>query len=38
MVTGRMLIFPAKYFHAAFHPEDSFFDFPRLTLAFWMVG
>jgi hypothetical protein len=38
MVTGRMLIFPAQYFHAAFHPEDSFFDFPRLTLAFWMVG
>lgn len=38
MVTGRMLIFPAHYFHAAFHPEDSFFDFPRLTLAFWMVG
>jgi hypothetical protein len=38
MVTGRMLIFPGQYFHAAFHPEDSFFDFPRLTLAFWMVG
>ncbi len=38
MVTGRMIIFPAQYFHAAFHPEDSFFDFPRLTLAFWMVG
>jgi hypothetical protein len=38
MVTGRMLIFPAQYFHAAFHPQDSFFDFPRLTLAFWMVG
>lgn len=38
MVTGRMLIFPAQYFHAACHPEDSFFDFPRLTLAFWMVG
>ena len=38
MVTGRMVIFPAQYFHAAFHPEDSFFDFPRLTLAFWMVG
>ena len=38
MVTGRMLIFPAQYFHAAFQPKDSFFDFPRLTLAFWMVG
>ncbi len=38
METGRMVIFPAQYFHAAFHPEDSFFDFPRLTLVFWMVG
>jgi hypothetical protein len=38
METGRMVIFPGQYFHAAFHPEDSFFDFPRLTLAFWMVG
>jgi hypothetical protein len=38
MVTGRMVIFPAQYFHGAFHPEDSFFDFPRLTLVFWMVG
>ena len=38
MATGRMIIFPAQYFHAAFHPEDSFFDFPRLTLAFWMLG
>lgn len=38
MVTGRMIIFPAQYFHAAYHPVDSFFDFPRLTLVFWMVG
>lgn len=38
MVTGRMLIFPAQFFHAALHPQDSFFDFPRLTLVFWMVG
>jgi Family of unknown function (DUF6445)/2OG-Fe(II) oxygenase superfamily len=38
MAPGRMVIFPAQYFHAAFHPEDSFFDFPRLTLVFWMVG
>ncbi len=36
MVTGRMLIFPAQYFHGAYHPEDSFFEFPRLTLVFWM--
>ncbi|HEX2829647.1 MAG TPA: DUF6445 family protein [Burkholderiales bacterium] len=38
MATGRMVIFPAQYFHAAWHPEDSFFDFPRLTLVFWMVA
>ncbi|MDX1561971.1 MAG: TIGR02466 family protein [Gammaproteobacteria bacterium] len=37
MVPGRMLIFPSEFFHAAYHPKDSFFDFPRLTLAFWMV-
>jgi uncharacterized protein (TIGR02466 family) len=38
MVPGRMLIFPSEFFHAAFHPKDSFFDFPRLTLAFWMLA
>lgn len=37
MAPGRMVIFPSEYFHAAYHPEDSFFEFPRLTLAFWMV-
>ena len=38
MVPGRLLIFPSEYFHAAYHPQDSFFEFPRLTLAFWMVA
>jgi hypothetical protein len=38
MVPGRMLIFPSEYFHAAYHPLDSFTEFPRLTLAFWMIG
>ena len=38
MVPGRLLIFPSEYFHAAYHPQNSFFDFPRLTLAFWMVA
>ncbi len=38
MVPGRLLIFPSEYFHAAYHPQDSFYDFPRLTLAFWMVA
>jgi Family of unknown function (DUF6445)/2OG-Fe(II) oxygenase superfamily len=37
MAPGRMLIFPSQYFHAAWHPQDSFFEFPRLTLAFWMI-
>ena len=38
MVPGRLLIFPSEYFHAAYHPRNSFYDFPRLTLAFWMVS
>lgn len=37
MVPGRLLIFPSQYFHSAYHPENSFYDFPRLTLAFWMI-
>jgi uncharacterized protein (TIGR02466 family) len=38
MMPGRMLIFPSQYFHSAYHPQDSFYDFPRLTLAFWMIS
>jgi len=38
MVPGRLLIFPSEYFHAAHHPQNSFYEFPRLTLAFWMVN
>jgi len=38
MAPGRLLIFPSEYFHAAHHPQNSFYDFPRLTLAFWMVS
>ena len=37
MVPGRLVIFPSEYFHAAYHPQNSFYDFPRLTLAFWMI-
>jgi hypothetical protein len=36
MAPGRLLIFPSEYFHAAYHPQNSFYEFPRLTLAFWM--
>jgi uncharacterized protein (TIGR02466 family) len=38
MVPGRLLIFPSEYFHSAHHPQNSFFEFPRLTLAFWMIA
>ena len=38
MVPGRLLIFPSEYFHAAYHPQNSFYEFPRLTLAFWMIA
>ena len=38
MLPGRLLIFPSEYFHAAYHPQNSFFEFPRLTLAFWMIS
>jgi len=38
MVPGRLLIFPSEFFHAAYHPQNAFYDFPRLTLAFWLVG
>jgi len=37
MEPGRLVIFPSEYFHAAWHPQNSFYDFPRLTLAFWMI-
>jgi hypothetical protein len=36
MVPGRLMIFPSEFFHAAWHPTDSFELFPRLTLAFWL--
>jgi uncharacterized protein (TIGR02466 family) len=38
MLPGRLLIFPSQYFHSAYHPRNSFYDFPRLTLAFWMIS
>ncbi len=38
MVPGRLLIFPSEYYHAAYHPQNSFYEFPRLTLAFWMIS
>jgi uncharacterized protein (TIGR02466 family) len=38
MAPGRLLIFPSEYFHAAYHPQNSFYEFPRLTLAFWLVA
>jgi uncharacterized protein (TIGR02466 family) len=38
MQQGRLMIFPSEYFHAAWHPRNSFYEFPRLTLAFWMIA
>jgi uncharacterized protein (TIGR02466 family) len=38
MAPGRLLIFPSEYFHSAYHPQNSFYEFPRLTLAFWMTS
>lgn len=38
MMPGRLVIFPSEYFHAAYHPTNSFYEFPRLTLAFWMIS
>jgi hypothetical protein len=34
MKPNRLIVFPSKYYHAAYHPHDAFFDSPRLTLAF----
>jgi hypothetical protein len=36
MKSNRLIIFPSDFFHTAYHPMDSFFDFSRLTLVFWM--
>jgi len=36
MKPNRMVIFPANYFHAAYHPVNGFFDYPRLTMIYWM--
>ena len=38
MAPGRLLIFPSEFFHSAYHPQNSFYEFPRLTLAFWMLA
>lgn len=36
MVPNRLVIFPAEYLHAAYHPMNSFYNFSRLTLVYWM--
>jgi hypothetical protein len=36
MKPNRMIIFPSHYLHAAYHPKNSFFNKPRLTLVFWL--
>ena len=36
MIPNRLIIFPSNYYHAAYHPENGFYNNPRLTLAYWM--
>jgi len=36
MISNRLIIFPSDYFHTAYHPINSFYNFSRLTLVFWM--
>jgi hypothetical protein len=36
MIPNRLIIFPSNYYHAAYHPENGFYDDPRLTLVYWM--
>jgi hypothetical protein len=36
MIPNRLIIFPANYYHAAYHPENGFYNDPRLTLVYWM--
>ena len=36
MIPNRMIIFPANYYHAAYHPKNGFYENPRLTIAYWM--
>lgn len=37
MKSNRLIIFPSEYFHTAYHPVDSFYDFSRLTLVYWLA-
>jgi hypothetical protein len=36
MVTNRLVIFPSNVIHAAYHPENHYYERPRLTLVYWM--
>jgi hypothetical protein len=36
MEPNRLIIFPAEYYHSAYHPQNSFYEFPRLSLVYWM--
>ena len=37
MKPGRTIVFPSEFIHAAFHPDDGFFDSPRLTMVYWQT-
>jgi len=36
MQPNRMVVFPAKMFHAAYHPKNGFFNNPRINIVYWM--
>ena len=36
MKPNRLVIFPAHYYHASYHPQDSFYDIPRMTIVYWL--
>ena len=36
MEPNRLIVFPAEYYHSAYHPQNTFYEFPRLSLVYWM--
>jgi hypothetical protein len=36
MRPNRLIVFPAQYYHASYHPLDDFYYSPRLSLVYWM--
>jgi hypothetical protein len=34
MVPNRIVVFPSEYWHAAYHPDNAFYNDPRVTFVF----